>query len=139
MKQAETTIAEPKFAFQTKPPQSAGPALRAWVSQNAEMCQPDRVIWCDGSVAERSALFTQGVSDGIFIPLSPAKRPGCYLHRSNQNDVARSEHLTFICSPAQDMVGPTLTTGWKPRPPMPSCAPFSPAACAAARCMSCHL
>jgi phosphoenolpyruvate carboxykinase (GTP) len=107
MKQAETSVGDSKFNFQTKPPQAAGPILQKWVNKHAELCQPDRVIWCDGSAAERSALFAQGVSDGIFIPLSPAKRPGCYLHRSNPNDVARSEHLTFICTPAQDIVGPT--------------------------------
>jgi phosphoenolpyruvate carboxykinase (GTP) len=77
------------------------------VNKSVELCKPDRVIWCDGSVAERQALFAQGVNEGIFIALNPEKRPGCYLHRSNPNDVARTEHLTFICTPAQDMVGPT--------------------------------
>jgi phosphoenolpyruvate carboxykinase (GTP) len=107
MKQAEIKAGESKFTLQAKTPDAAGPQLRAWVSQNVELCQPDRVVWCDGSNAERSTLFAQGVTEGIFIALNSAKRPGCYLHRSNPNDVARSEHLTFICTPAQDIVGPT--------------------------------
>ena len=95
------------FAFHQQPPESAAGPLVDWVNQSAELCQPDRIIWCDGSAAERAALFKQGVADGIFIPLNPVKRPGCYLHRSNSNDVARTEHLTFICTPSQDTVGPT--------------------------------
>ena len=92
---------------QQEPPAAAGPIARAWVKQCAEMCQPDRIVWCNGSADERASLFKQGAAEGIFIPLNAAKRPGCYLHRSNPNDVARSEHLTFICTPAQDIVGPT--------------------------------
>src|SRR5881628_3611342 len=49
----------------------------------------------------------QGVKDGTFVKLNQDKLPGCFLHRSNPNDVARSEHLTFICTPSQDMAGPT--------------------------------
>ena len=71
------------------------------------MTHPDRVYWCDGTVAERQMLLEQGVRDGVFIQLNQEKLPGCYLHRSNPNDVARSEHLTFICTPSQDMAGPT--------------------------------
>ena len=71
------------------------------------MCEPDAIIWCDGSKAERDALFDQGVREGIFTRLNQEKLPGCYLHRSNSNDVARTEHLTFICTPGEDMVGPT--------------------------------
>jgi phosphoenolpyruvate carboxykinase (GTP) len=108
MKQAENMSgADTAFSFHAQPPHAAGAAVRAWVGQCADLCQPDRIVWCDGSAAERAALFKQGVADGIFIPLNPVKRPNCYLHRSNQNDVARSEHLTFICTPAQDTVGPT--------------------------------
>ena len=93
--------------FRLQPPSVVGPIARDWVTQCATLCQPEKIIWCDGSLAERDALFKQGQLDGIFIPLNPEKRPGCYLHRSNPNDVARSEHLTFICTPAQDLVGPT--------------------------------
>jgi phosphoenolpyruvate carboxykinase (GTP) len=101
------------FQFHSKPPRSGGAALESvsdWVGECAQLCEPDRVIWCDGSPAERAALFEQGVAEGIFIRLNPQKRPNCFLHRSNQNDVARSEHLTFICTPGQDMVG--ITNNW---------------------------
>src|SRR5437879_13730988 len=52
-------------------------------------------------------FFEQGVREGVFIRLNQEKLPGCYLHRSNPNDVARSEHLTFICTPSEEMAGPT--------------------------------
>jgi phosphoenolpyruvate carboxykinase (GTP) len=80
------------------------------VRQCIELCQPAQVVWCDGSARERDALFEQGVRDGVFVRLNQAKLPGCYLHRSNPNDVARSEHLTFICTPSEDMVG--VTNNW---------------------------
>jgi phosphoenolpyruvate carboxykinase (GTP) len=88
-------------------PDRINPSVREWVEQSAQLCQPDRIVWCDGSPAERRALFDQGVAEGIFLKLNQQKLPGCYLHRSNPNDVARSEHLTFICTPGEDMAGPT--------------------------------
>jgi len=102
---------------QSQPPQfppSAGAVperlnqhVKRWIEQCVTMCKPDRLYWCDGSPAQRDELFTQGVEDGTFIKLNQEILPGCYLHRSHSNDVARSEHLTFICTPSQDMVGPT--------------------------------
>ena len=73
-------------------------ALLDWVRDCAALCQPDRVVWCDGSEDEKERLTEQAVDTGVLIPLNPEKRPGCYLHRSNPNDVARVEHLTFICT-----------------------------------------
>src|ERR1041385_2810903 len=94
-----------------KPPMSTpvnvNPFVRAWVEECVALCQPDKVVWCNGSKPERDALLEQGVSDGTFIRLNQQKLPNCYLHRSNPNDVARSEHLTFICTPSEDMAGPT--------------------------------
>jgi len=81
--------------------------VRQWVSKCAELCRPDALVICDGSLDERRRLLEQGVSEGLLIRLNQEKLPGCFLHRSNPNDVARSEHLTFICTPSQDMVGPT--------------------------------
>jgi phosphoenolpyruvate carboxykinase (GTP) len=78
-----------------------------WVDDCADLCLPDKVVWCDGSLDERRALIEQGVREGIFIELNQQKLPRCYLHRSNPNDVARTEHLTFICTPGPDMAGPT--------------------------------
>ncbi len=89
------------------PAQAGNPHVRAWVEQCAALCRPDRVVWLDGSPEERQRLIRQGVTEGVFIELNQQKLPGCYLHRSNPNDVARSEHLTFICTPGEDMAGPT--------------------------------
>ncbi|MFO0606985.1 MAG: phosphoenolpyruvate carboxykinase (GTP) [Polyangiales bacterium] len=81
--------------------------LLAWVRDMAAMCGPDRVVWVDGSAAEKERLTAQAVAEGVLTPLDPAKRPGCYYARSNPNDVARVEHLTFICTPTKDEAGPT--------------------------------
>ena len=82
-------------------------ALVAWVDEMAKLTKPDSIHWCDGSEAERRKLTDEAVAAGILLPLDPKKRPGCYLHRSNPNDVARVEHLTFICTPTKDEAGPT--------------------------------
>jgi len=82
-------------------------ALLDWVRDCAALCQPDRVVWCDGSEGEKERLTKYAVDTGVLIPLNPQKRPGCYLHRSNPNDVARVEHLTFICTKTKNAAGPT--------------------------------
>ncbi len=82
-------------------------ALAKWVAECAELTQPDRIVWCDGSEAERQRFTEQAVKEGVLIPLNHEKRPNCYLHRSNPNDVARTEQLTFICTPTKDEAGPT--------------------------------
>jgi phosphoenolpyruvate carboxykinase (GTP) len=81
--------------------------LSEWVDEAVRLTRPDQVYWCDGSEAERQRLYKQAVADGVLIPLNPKKRPGCYLHRSNPNDVARSEDLTFICTRNKEDAGPT--------------------------------
>ena len=83
------------------------PHVQRWVEECAEMCEPRDVYWCDGSVGEKQRLTEQAVRDGVLIRLNQQKLPNCYLHRSNPNDVARSEQLTFICTPSEDMAGPT--------------------------------
>ena len=81
--------------------------VKRWVKESADLCTPDRIVWCDGSKAERDSLLEQGVKEGVFVKLNQKRLPGCYYHRSNPNDVARSEHLTFICTPSRDTAGPT--------------------------------
>jgi phosphoenolpyruvate carboxykinase (GTP) len=82
-------------------------ALRDWVKEVAALTKPDAIVWCDGSEAERERLTRQAVAEGILIELNQEKRPGCYLHRSNPNDVARTEQLTFVCTPNKIDAGPT--------------------------------
>ena len=84
--------------------------LSNWVSEAARLTKPASVVWCDGSEQERQRLTEQAVAAGTLIPLNPEKLPGCYLHRSHPNDVARVEHLTFICSRTQEGAGPTILT-----------------------------
>jgi phosphoenolpyruvate carboxykinase (GTP) len=81
--------------------------LLDWVAEVARLTQPDRIYWCDGSDAERHRLLDEAVEQRVLSPLNPKKRPGCHLHRSNPNDVARVEHLTFICTPTKEEAGPT--------------------------------
>ena len=83
------------------------PAISAWVEKMANLCQPDRIFWCSGSEAERKLLTDEAVRSGILTPLNQEKWPGCYYHRSNPNDVARVEQLTFICTPIEEEAGPT--------------------------------
>jgi phosphoenolpyruvate carboxykinase (GTP) len=95
-----------------QPPARAGdpaihPRVRSWIDECVALCKPRDIYWCNGSVQQKQELLARGVREGVFIQLNQQKLPGCYLHRSNPNDVARSEQNTFICTPSQDMAGPT--------------------------------
>ena len=81
--------------------------LRAWVDDCVELCQPAAVFYCDGSEAENDFLLAEACRLGTLNALDQEKLPGCYVHRSNPNDVARVEQLTFICTPTADEAGPT--------------------------------
>ena len=80
--------------------------IQKWVKEMAAMCQPDNVYWCDGSEAEREKLTQVAVQCGDLMPLNQQALPGCYLHRSALNDVARTENLTFVCTDQQEEAGP---------------------------------
>ncbi len=81
--------------------------LLAWVDEMAKLCKPDRVYWVDGSDAERNEVTREAVATGVLIPLNPEKKPNSYYSRSNPNDVARTEELTFVCTPTKEEAGPT--------------------------------
>src|SRR6266568_1676138 len=82
-------------------------AVLNWVDEQAKLCQPDRIFWCDGSEAEKDSLTEQAVASGVLIRLNQEKLPGCYYHRSNPNDVARVEQCTYICTETEEDAGPT--------------------------------
>jgi phosphoenolpyruvate carboxykinase (GTP) len=82
------------------------PELQAWIDQVAKLTQPDEVHWCDGSVEEYQQLTNKLLADGGFIELNQETHPGCYLHRSDPSDVARVEHLTFVCTSDKEDAGP---------------------------------
>jgi phosphoenolpyruvate carboxykinase (GTP) len=80
--------------------------VQKWVKDVAALCQPDDIYWCDGSEEEKEELTRIAFKCGDLIPLNQEKLPGCYLHRSALNDVARTENLTFVCTPTQEEAGP---------------------------------
>ena len=80
-------------------------AVNAWIQEMAEMTQPDSIVWIDGSEAQADALRAEAVSTGEMIKLNEEKLPGCYLHRTAVNDVARVENRTFICTSKKEDAG----------------------------------
>ncbi|HEX5010418.1 MAG TPA: phosphoenolpyruvate carboxykinase (GTP) [Planctomycetota bacterium] len=107
----------------TTPAPTTNKALLDWVASVQKLTTPDRVVWCDGSQAEYDLLVKEMLGTGLLSELDQGKWPGCYHHRSSPNDVARVEHLTFICSAKKDDAGPnnnwmdpaearTKLTGW---------------------------
>jgi len=81
--------------------------LEAWVEESAQLTKPSKIVWCDGSEAENKRLTELMLDDGTYIELNQKTYPRCYLHRSNPNDVARTEGLTFICTQKKIDAGPT--------------------------------
>ena len=82
-------------------------AVNTWVDEMIALTKPENVVWIDGSEAQLDALRAEAVKTGEMIKLNEEKLPGCYLHRTAVNDVARVEHRTFICTPTKEEAGPT--------------------------------
>jgi phosphoenolpyruvate carboxykinase (GTP) len=80
--------------------------LQEWVSRVAALARPERIHWCDGSDAEYRALIELQLASGTLVELNQETHPGCYLHRSDPADVARVEHLTFVCTRREEDAGP---------------------------------
>jgi len=86
--------------------------LEKWVEEQAKLTQPDSIYWCDGSEQEAHKLIEIGMKEEkigenpIFSELNQKNWPNAYFHRSHPTDVARTEHLTFVCHPDKDLAGP---------------------------------
>ena len=91
----------------TAAPPTTNRGLATWVDEMARMCKPDRVYWCDGSEDERQRLLKEAIDSGVLTPLNDERRPRSFYSRSNPNDVARTEELTFVCTPTKEEAGPT--------------------------------
>lgn len=78
-----------------------------WVDEMVSLCKPDKVVWIDGSEEQLNALKKEVVETKEMIELNQEKLPGCFLHRTQPNDVARVEDRTFICSRSKENAGPT--------------------------------
>lgn len=78
-----------------------------WVNEWAQICQPDKIYWCDGSEEENQQLLDEAVASGTAVKLNDAKRPNSYYFQSDPSDVARVENRTFICTEKKEDAGPT--------------------------------
>ena len=81
--------------------------LQSWIDEVAAMCQPDNIVWIDGSEEQNQKLLDEMVESGMATKLNQEKRPGCYLFRSDPSDVARVEERTYIASVKKEDAGPT--------------------------------
>jgi len=81
-------------------------ALKRWVDEVAELTQADEIYWCNGSDEEYDAMARKLESEGGFSRLNPETHPNCWLHLSDPTDVARVEHLTFVCTSEEEDAGP---------------------------------
>src|SRR5215813_3923559 len=81
-------------------------ALQSWVDAVARLTKPEKIHWCTGSEDEYRSLVQLMLKTGDLLELNQTTHPNCYLHRSNPSDVARVEHLTFVCTRHRDDAGP---------------------------------
>ncbi len=82
-------------------------AVNSWVEEMAALTKPDNIVWINGSIEEKKELETQIIAAGEMMELNQEKWPGCLYHRTAQNDVARVENRTYICTTKQEDAGPT--------------------------------
>ncbi|HEX4243907.1 MAG TPA: phosphoenolpyruvate carboxykinase (GTP) [Steroidobacteraceae bacterium] len=85
---------------------SMNSAVAAWVNEVSKLTRPERIHWCDGSPSEFQALQRELIASKELLPLNPQHFPGCVLSRSAPSDVARVEHLTFVCTRSREDAGP---------------------------------
>ena len=85
----------------------ASKGVQQFVDESVALCTPDKVVLIDGSEEQLEALRAEAVSTGEMIKLNQELLPGCYLHRTAVNDVARVEGRTFICTEKKEDAGPT--------------------------------
>ena len=76
-----------------------------WIEEAVALCQPERIVWIDGSEEQAELLRKEACESGEMIKLNEEKLPGCYLHRTAINDVARVEGRTFICTKTKEDAG----------------------------------
>ncbi len=82
-------------------------SIKEWLDKQIELVKPEKVVWIDGSEEQLEALRKEACATGEMIKLNEEKLPGCYLHRTAVNDVARVEGRTLICTPTKEEAGPT--------------------------------
>ena len=104
MENIAPAISPPPGIGRNKP---ANRAVLDWVHEVESLTDPKNIFWCDGSEAENDYLLGEAGRQEVLIKLNQEKDPGCYLHRSNPNDVARVEQFTLICTPTKEEAGPT--------------------------------
>ena len=80
--------------------------IKNWVNTVSQFTNPDDIVWCNGSEDEYNQLTSQMIKNGTLIALNNLQYPNCYLYRSDINDVARTENLTFICTTKKEDTGP---------------------------------
>ena len=80
--------------------------LQSWVEEVSQMTKPDNIYWCNGSKEEYEEFIQKMLVTGDLMQLNEETFPNCYLHRSDPSDVARVEHLTFICTENSHDAGP---------------------------------
>ena len=134
MENIAPAISPPSGMGHNKP---ANQAVLDWVHEVESLTQPENIFWCDGSEAENDYLLGEACRQEVLIKLNQEKAPGCYLHRSNPNDVARVEQFTLICTPTKEEAGPTNQWADPAETYTKLHGICSKARCAGAPCMSC--